>query len=591
MLGRHLQRISTAACLALLLSGCPSGSSGTNSLKLGQSVHIDASGGSDTAGDGSQSSPYRTFSKLASLDYAQPTTIYLKRGEIWHESLTLPASNVTVDAYGTGALPVIDGSREISGWSAVGSGGLYAAAVALGSGEALGNLSENGIMMTFLPWDTDSATTFAGAPAGSYSYDYPTDTLYIKPASTPSANTYLASTVLRGVHAANRHDIDIRNVRIRRMSLHGIEFDDCLRCSVEDSVIADTGGAVIGPAPAAPPDYLYAGNGVDYANASRDGRIANVSVTGVFDSGLAVEVYRSNTTASSFELGNAQLSRCGFAGVEISVQSNGGTNTNSVVDDVNIHDAQVSDAGKGWSGRRYASEGHGIRIVADAGAGTMSNIRVTRSSVSQSAGDGIKIAGEVGVAALHRIDASHNTGAGIDVADPNAATLGLELTSSLIYANGGNGIHYDAPFASGLRLYQDTLVDNGAINLAVYGQANLADIRNDLFYASSPRTDIYSAAALANPTLDHNCYNDTTNMFGYNGTAYSTVAAFRAATGFEPNGLGSGSVGLTNPAGDVFTLTAGSACIGLGDGTLGIGEDYTGAPFANPPASGAYAHR
>ena len=172
--------------------------------------------------------------------------------------------------------------------------------------------------------------------------------------------------------------------------------------------------------------------------------------------------------------------------------------------------------------------------------------------------------------------------------DASATTLALKLSSSLIYNNTGNGVSYNAPAAAGLQAYHNTFYNNGVINLAVYGQSNLADIRNNLFYSSAPMTHLYSAAALVSPVVNHNCYNDTPNMFGYNSLAYSTVFAFNAATGFEANGVGNGIVGLTNPSNDIFTLNSNSVCIGLGDGTDGITEDYSGASFANPPASGAY---
>ena len=69
---------------------------------------------------------------------------------------------------------------------------------------------------------------------------------------------------------------------------------------------------------------------------------------------------------------------------------------------------------------------------------------------------------------------------------------------------------------------------------------------------------------------------------------YSMVAGFNAATGFEANGIGNGTVGLTNPGSGIFTLQVGSSCIGLGNNTDGVTEDYSGATFSDPPSSGVY---
>lgn len=570
----------------LILAGCGSGTGTNTPTTPTQRIYIDASLGNDLTGDGSTFSPYRTLAVLSTLSYNIPTIIYLKRGGVWHEPLAIPASNITLDAYGTGALPKIDGSRQVFNWVSLGAG-IYSTVVNLASGEALGNLTENGVMMSFVPWNTNIATTFSGAAYGSFSFVYATNTLYIKTTNTPAFATYLASVQLRGIYAQDRTDITIKNVDVARFSLHGIEFNHCVRCSVTGVTLENIGGAVIGANTSAPPDYLYAGNGIDYSNSSTDGQVSNVTVTDIFDSCLAVEVYQSNNTASSITLENAQLARCGFAGVELSVLSNLGTNINSAINNVTVKNVTVNSAGKGWSGRRYGTTGHGMRIVADQNAGTMSAISVQTSTVSGSAGDGIQIGGEVGLVDLHRINSSLNAGRGINVLDATATTLALKLSSSLIYNNTGNGVSYNAPAGAGLQAYHNTFYNNGTINLAVYGQSNLADIRNNLFSSSAPMTYLFADTAPTNPMIDHNCYTNTTNMFGYSGTAYSSVAAFNAATGFEANGIG-GTVGLTNPASGIFTLQASSACIGLGDSTDGVTEDYSGASFATPPSSGAY---
>lgn len=582
-----LVRASVILLLALNLAACNQGEGGGGGTGF-QSIYVDATLGNDTTGNGTQTLPYQTLAKLATLTYSVPTTIYLKRGEVWHESLLIPASKITVDAYSTGAFPQINGSRQIFTWSPVLTN-IYSAVVILNTGEALGNLSENGTMMTFVPWNTNIATTFASAPFGSYSYDFNLDTLYIKKATSPTGFTYLASVKLYGIQASGLSDISIKNVDVTRSSLHGIEFKNCVRCNVTNVTLENIGGAVIGANTSAPPDYLYAGNAIDYSNNSTDGQVSSVTITDIFDSCLAVETYTSNSTAASISMDNALISKCGFAGVELSVLSNGGTNINSAINNVTVSNTAVISAGKGWSGNRYGTTGHGMRIVADQNAGTMSGISVQTFTASDSAGDGIYIGGEVGTVNLHRINSHNNAGRGINVLDANATTLGLKLSSSLIYNNTGNGVAYNAPQGVGLQIYHNTFYNNGTINLAIYNQANLADIRNNAFYSSSAMAHLYSAAALSNPTVDHNCYNNVTNMFGYNGMTYSSVSAFNTATGFEANGIG-GAVGLANPASGIFTLLSTSDCIGRGDSTDGITEDYTGGAFSSPPSSGAYEY-
>lgn len=571
--------------LIMLLAACGS-SGGSSAINSSQSFYIDANAGSDT-NDGSQDFPWQTISKINSSSFTKQTTVYLKRGQSWHEQLILPSSDMTIDAYGSGSVPRLNGSFTISNWLDEGAG-IYSNVVSLKEAEALGNLSENGAMMFFIPWNTDVATTFSSAVNGSYSFQFLTNTLYIKPVVTPSTNVYLASLLLRGVYALNKSNIIIQNLDISRYSLQGVEFHDCVNCSVNNIRVSRIGGAVIAGNVAAPPDFLYAGNGIDFSNSCSAGNVSNVSVSEIFDSCFAVEVYLSNNHASSIEFADSQLDRCGFAGVEISLLSNLGVNTNSTIDGVTVLSVDVNQAGKGWSGRRYGIDGHGMRIIADNGVGSMSDVSVKSSQVKDSAGEGIKLAGEIGVVKLHQLELVSNDGSGITFSDPLASSLRLDLSSSIIHKNLANGLSYNAPFAAGMHIYQNTFYDNAVINLSIFNQGSDMDIRNNLFFSSSPMTHIFIDALLVNAIINNNCYNDTTNMFGYNSVAYSDLASFNAASSFDANGVGDGIVGLVDPLNGDFSLQSISSCRGLGDVNTGVTIDYAGKLYVSPPSSGAH---
>jgi hypothetical protein len=73
--------------------------------------YISKSTGSDS-NNGSISQPWETLSKLSSAGLTAGDTVYLKRGDIWKETLTVPASGnasnrIVFDAYGEGDLPII----------------------------------------------------------------------------------------------------------------------------------------------------------------------------------------------------------------------------------------------------------------------------------------------------------------------------------------------------------------------------------------------------------------------------------------------------------------------------------------------------
>ena len=88
--------------------------------------YLSASSGADT-NNGSQASPWKTLSRLSTAGLQAGDTVYLRRGDIWYETLTVPASGtgdttrITFDAYGTGARPVITAKGLIAGATTAGS--------------------------------------------------------------------------------------------------------------------------------------------------------------------------------------------------------------------------------------------------------------------------------------------------------------------------------------------------------------------------------------------------------------------------------------------------------------------------------------
>lgn len=578
--------ISPVLMLTMFAAGifslsCGSGGSAPPTQQT-PSFYVDAVNGMDSNTGTNPSNPWQSLAKVAASSIPPGATVYLKRGSVWHEQLTIPSSGIAIDAYGAGALPRIDGSREITGWTDEG-GGLYSSpTVTLGPDEALGNLSENGLMMSFQTWTANGATTFAGAPAGSFSYQYPSK-LYIKPSSPPAGNVYRASVKIFGITATSKSDVIVKNVEITRFSLHGVHYEDCIRCEVYNAVITKGGGAVIMTTP-----LLYAGNGIEYDNSSTNGVVDGAAVSDIFDSGISPQTWVSNQTMSSISIKNTQVGSCGFAGIEVSVLDNGGT-AGSTMTGVLISGVTITNSGRGWSGRRYGSEGHGIRVKADSGAGSISGVRIDTTTVSGSIGDGVKLAGDIGTVSLHRMNIKDNN-YGISLQEPSATSAKLRLTSSQIHHNSGYGLLYDSPGAQGFELYQNTLSDNTGINMAVFGWSGTAKIQNNIFFGSSAMTHLYSASTLTGAVIDNNCYNELSNMFGYSVNTYSTVSAFTAATGFESNGIG-GTVGLTDPAAGNFMLLGASQCKTLGSPSVGVAVDYSGYAFSVPPSSGAYQYR
>ena len=302
-------------------------------------------------------------------------------------------------------------------------------------------------------------------------------------------------------------------------------------------------------------------------------------------------MYSSNQTASGFVFKNSTLDTCGFAAVEIAILDPTGSTTGCTLNNVVVENITITNSGKGWSGRRYGLEGRGIKIMT-AGDGTSTGISIKNVSISNSAGEGIFLVGEVGNVNITRSKITTSNGYGILVADGSATSIKLSLSSSLIYNNTGSaGIGLNAPHGAGIDLFHNTFYNNGIVNISIFGQDDSVNIKNNIFFTDSGISHIYSNGVLTNPSINYNCYNDSSNIFNYNSHIYSTVANFNTNEAFEANGIGTGVVALKDVSSQDFTLLGTSSCKTLGVTGTGITIDYAGNTFSSSnPSAGAFQY-
>jgi hypothetical protein len=85
--------------------------------------YISSSGGNDNSpGKGkSPATALRTLSMISKLNLKPGDSVLLKRGDLWRETIKVPASGttgafITFSSYGTGANPLLYGSEAVSGW-------------------------------------------------------------------------------------------------------------------------------------------------------------------------------------------------------------------------------------------------------------------------------------------------------------------------------------------------------------------------------------------------------------------------------------------------------------------------------------------
>lgn len=72
-------------------------------------------------GNGTLANPWQKIGSISNIGAGD--SILFKRGGTWHESFIVPASGITVGAYGVGEAPLIDVSRSLTGgWASQGQG-------------------------------------------------------------------------------------------------------------------------------------------------------------------------------------------------------------------------------------------------------------------------------------------------------------------------------------------------------------------------------------------------------------------------------------------------------------------------------------
>ena len=91
--------------------------------------YIDFTAGNDANTGTSAAFAWKTLVKVNSASLSSGDVLYFKRGESWYGSITRSLSNITIDAYGTGQLPVISGVKILSSWVATGGNKYYSSLI------------------------------------------------------------------------------------------------------------------------------------------------------------------------------------------------------------------------------------------------------------------------------------------------------------------------------------------------------------------------------------------------------------------------------------------------------------------------------
>ena len=292
------------------------------------SYYVDPAG-SDSNSGGSPASAWRTLAKVSGWKYQPGDTVYLKRGGMWRETLQPMSSGtatqpITFTAYGSGALPIINGSNVVTGWSPV-SGSVYSALLSSKPynvySDGLPNwglyMASSQSAMTAGSWFYSGAKLYVWLTDGSNPGNHQIEAavrqngFYVSGASSNNNNVaaitfqFTAGTSNQGDSAtANINYITVNSIMTERTGNYGIQFYDSYAPLVSNCTLTQngTGQQDIGYYNAIhadiAPNAIYSGNTVSWGGGHNaiqmqradGGQILNNTVTEWNHNGIDVKL-------------------------------------------------------------------------------------------------------------------------------------------------------------------------------------------------------------------------------------------------------------------------------------------------------------
>jgi hypothetical protein len=166
--------------------GAQQGGGGTPAAPPSNDWFVDSVAGSDANNGTTSATPFATLAAVSTAIGANPTktSVALKRGSLFRESL--PTSVTICVDYGTGNLPIVDGSNIITAWTVNGTQSAVWEKTLTTETGGRPRIFEDGILM---PWVADLATCATTAGSRVLLNEGGTITLQMHPTGNGNPNT------------------------------------------------------------------------------------------------------------------------------------------------------------------------------------------------------------------------------------------------------------------------------------------------------------------------------------------------------------------------------------------------------------------
>ena len=318
-------------------------------------------------GSGTLADPYKSTS---SITPSAGDTIAIAKGTVLREQIAtaaIAANNLTITSYGTGDAPIISGAEIVSSWSATAVPGIFSTTLGSNLG---GNVSENGLPMTCVFFNTNIATTAPSIPTGGFSFDTANYIVYIRPTGgLPTNNTYEVSQRLYGIYStASYSGLTVTGLSFRNQSRNSIYLINRSTTNINNNQFCIVGGYRSGG--------VSVGNAVELSYSCNSSKINYNTFEDIFDVAATYQIYNNSVSISDCEIIGNSIKRTGFYGIEISIV---GAVTNSSLVNIKVTNNTVELAGYAW--RPTDVTGRGIHVDAAQATSTISNVLVSENTL------------------------------------------------------------------------------------------------------------------------------------------------------------------------------------------------------------------
>lgn len=517
------------------------------------------------AGDDSKSgldntNAWKTIAKVNSVSFSAGDNIYFNKGDEWvGDCLEITNSGssgsvITFGAYGTGNDPIINGATATSTWvfdSTVGSREVYTKTVSNTPYVVI----EDDTFLTFLQWDTNVATTFIGASAGSWVNNGLI--IYIACTDDLDPDTHTMEVAAEG--GIDRNGIYALNVSY--VTIDGIKVQYTTQSAI----------------------YFSTNSGTDSNNI-----VKNCTVFLIGQHGIRIKDNRKTAynIVTSCTVDTNTVSYARRHGIVFANGVSDGTIKNNT-----SHHCGWGGTGVGGTG------GHNISLWGDDATGNPRNNIIEKNTAYNcfiatdgTEGNGIQ-ADDFTKDCTYRYNISYdNEGSGLC----DNGVSGQNWYFNLSY---GNGSGSQSNFAGGmmasqgndLEVYNNTFYDNEPCGFGHFGTSVSYTLKNNIFSENDTYEIRFGVNGDIGETFDYNCvYHSAGGSFMRTGGASRTWAGW-TGQGYDANGVND-NPDFTTPGSD-FTLQTGSPCIDVGvDVSLTVDIAGTAIPLDAGFDIGAYEY-